>query len=94
MLQGFVSLSDNISNSLQVYEGSHNKHENYFRSKNQENDKKNYKIDKSYLDNMKDKRKILEIPAGSLVLWDSRTFHQNIIKNKDEERLVMGNIFV
>ena len=31
--QGFVSLSDNISNSLQVYEGSHNMHENYFRSK-------------------------------------------------------------
>lgn len=87
--QGFVSLSNNISNSLQVYEGSHNMHENYFRSKNQENDKKNWhKIDKSYLDNMKDKRKILEIPAGSLVLWDSRTFHQNIIKNKDEERLV------
>ena len=87
--QGFVSLSDNISNSLQVYEGSHNMHENYFRSKNQENDKKNWhKIDKSYLDNMEDKRKILEIPAGSLVLWDSRTFHQNIIKNKDEERLV------
>lgn len=87
--QGFISLTDNIDNSLQVYEESHNMHENYFRSKNQENEKKNWlKIDKDYLDNIEDKRKILNVPAGSLVLWDSRTFHQNIIKNKNEERIV------
>tara|TARA_B000000565_G_C23720001_1_gene353059 strand:+ start:96 stop:971 length:876 start_codon:yes stop_codon:yes gene_type:complete len=87
--QGFISLTDNIDNSLQVYEESHKMHENYFRSKNQENEKKNWlKIDKDYLDNIEDKRNILNVPAGSLVLWDSRTFHQNIIKNKNEERIV------
>lgn len=87
--QGFISLTDNVNNSLQVYEGTNNLHELYFRLKEQENDSKNWqKIDKDYLDKISDKKKILTIPAGSLVLWDSKTFHQNIITNKNEERLV------
>lgn len=87
--QGFISLTDNVNNSLQVYEGSNNLHELYFRSKEQENDSKNWqKIDKNYLDTISNKKKILTIPAGSLVLWNSKTFHQNIITNRNEERLV------
>jgi ectoine hydroxylase-related dioxygenase (phytanoyl-CoA dioxygenase family) len=34
-------------------------------------------IDKDYLSRIDDKKRALEVPAGSLVLWDSRTFHQN-----------------
>jgi len=87
--QGVVSLTNNKDNSLLVYEGSHKLHEEYFKSKGLENDSKNWQlIDHSYLDSIKDKKKLLEIPAGSLVLWDSRTFHQNIVSNSDEERLV------
>ena len=60
-----------------------------FKSKGLENDSKNWQlIDPEYLNTIKDKKKILEIPSGSLVLWDSRTFHQNICLNNNEERLV------
>ena len=35
------------------------------------------------------KKRILEVPAGSLVLWDSRTFHQNQYgESESEERMV------
>lgn len=87
--QGFVSLTDNEDNSFQVYEGTNNMHQTYFILKEQENDNKNWqKIDKDYLDDIEHRKKVLNVPAGSLVLWDSRTFHQNIIKNENEERLV------
>ena len=87
--QGFVSLTNNKNNSLLVYEGSHKLHQEYFKSKGLENNSKNWQlIDPKYLDTIKDKKKILEIPSGSLVLWDSRTFHQNIVSDPDEERLV------
>lgn len=35
------------------------------------------KIDPLYLESkeIQLKKKVLEVPAGSLVLWDSRTFH-------------------
>lgn len=87
--QGFISLTDNKNNSLVVYEGSHLLHEPYFRSINKSNDSKNWQlIDQDYLNTIKDKRKILEVPAGSLVLWDSRVFHQNIHSDTNEERIV------
>tara|TARA_Y100000741_G_scaffold333033_1_gene289379 strand:- start:782 stop:1651 length:870 start_codon:yes stop_codon:yes gene_type:complete len=86
--QGFVSLTNNKKNSLLVYEGSHKIHNDYFKSINNENDSKNWQlINKDYLDKIEDKKKILDVPAGSLVLWDSRTFHQNIHSDL-EERLV------
>ena len=87
--QGIISLTDNKDNSLLVYEGSHKLHKSYFKLKNQENESKNWQlIDYSYLEKIKDQKKLLKIPAGSLVLWDSRTFHQNIVSNSNEERLV------
>ena len=87
--QGVVSLTDNKDNSLLVYEGSHKLHYNYFKDRNIENSTENWQlIERDYLDTIQDKKKLLKIPAGSLVLWDSRTFHQNIVSNSDEERLV------
>jgi ectoine hydroxylase-related dioxygenase (phytanoyl-CoA dioxygenase family) len=88
-IQGFVSLTDNKNNSLLVYEGSNNEHNKYFKDKNMENEKNNWqKIDIDFLKTIDEKKKILNVSSGSVVLWDSRTFHQNIIQNMNEERLV------
>ena len=87
--QGFVSLTNNKDNSLVVYEGSHKLHEEYFNLINNSNDSKNWQlINQDYLERIKTKKKILTVPAGSLVLWDSRTFHQNIHSSTNEERIV------
>ena len=40
------------------------------------------------LESIKDSKRVLNIPAGSLVLWDSRTFHQNQYGLPGEERIV------
>ena len=46
-------------------------------------------IDVKYLEEIQEYKRVLEIPAGALVLWDSRTFHQNRFgKPNSEERLV------
>ena len=88
-IQGFISLTDNKDNSLVVYEGSNKLHSSYFKDKNMEKESNNWqKIDKNYLRSIEDNRLVLNVPAGSLVLWDSKTFHQNIMQNKSEERLV------
>lgn len=87
--QGFVSLTDNTNNSLMLYESSHKLHEPYFREMNNTNDSKNWQlINQDYLQTIQDKRRILKVPAGSLVLWDSRIFHQNIHSSANEERIV------
>ena len=88
-VQGFVSLTDNINTSFVVYEGSHKLHEPYFKEKNI-NHKNNWcKIDTDYLKEIEDTKRVLKVDAGSLVLWDSRTFHQNQYgKSKCEERIV------
>lgn len=88
-VQGFVSLTDNTNNTLVVYEGSHNLFENYFKTRDMENISSRWnKIDPSYLDEIQDRKRVLRVPKGSLVLWDSRVFHQNQITDESEERLV------
>ena len=47
------------------------------------------KIDPAVLADMEESRLALEVPAGALVLWDSRTFHQNQYGTPgSEERIV------
>lgn len=88
-LQGFVSLTDNINTSLVVYEGSHKLHKQYFKERNITHKKNWNKIDPEFLDIIGDKKKVLTVPAGSLVLWDSRTFHANQYGSPScEERIV------
>ena len=42
-----------------------------------------------------DLRRVLHVPAGSLVIWDSRTFHQNQYgAPNSEERLVQYVCFL
>jgi len=87
--QGFVALTDNKERTLVVYEGSHNFHQQYFEEQNIVDSKNWHLIEHAQLDKIKDSKRILEIPAGALVLWDSRTFHQNQYgAPNSEERIV------
>ena len=87
--QGFVSLTDNTQKTLRVYESSHLLHKSYFEEKGLTKTGNWTLIDKDYLDKIEDKKRVLDVPAGSLVLWDSRCFHQNQIGgDNDEDRLV------
>ena len=87
-IQGFVSLTDNVERSFVVYEGSHLLHEPYMR-KHGFTGARNWRlIHNAYLNGIKHSRKVLTVRAGDMVLWDSRTFHQNQYGNLPEERLV------
>ena len=87
--QGFVALTNNKERTLRLYEGTHLFHEKYFKEKNINHSKNWELIDHETLHNIDDKKRVLNISAGSLVLWDSRTFHQNQygIPNS-EERMI------
>lgn len=76
--QGFVSLTSNRERTLVVYDKSHLLHESYFSEREMGDCKSTWnKIDPAVLADMEESRLGLEVPAGALVLWDSRTFHQN-----------------
>ena len=87
--QSFVALTSNKEKTLVVYKGSHKLHEKYFEEMKITENKDWNVIDENYINKIQDKKRILKVPAGSLVIWDSRTFHQNQYGNKNtEERLV------
>lgn len=93
--QSFISLTSNQNRTLVVYEKSHLLHEKYFKSRNICNSKNWNLIDHNYLDTIKNSRKILKVNAGDLVIWDSRTFHQNQYGNPNsEERIVQYICFL
>lgn len=91
--QSFISLTDNKERTLVVYEKTHEIHEFYFDTI-QDGKKVTgnwHLIDENFLnlDEIKSQRKALVVPAGSLVIWDSRIFHQNRYgKENSEERIV------
>ena len=87
--QGFVSLTDNTQKTLRVYEGSHLLHKSYFEEQNIAISTNWILIEKDYLNKIEEKKRVLNVPKGSLVLWDSRCFHQNQIgEDNKENRLV------
>ena len=87
--QGFVALTSNCERTLVVYEGSHKLHSKYFEDRGITCSKNWQLIDLEYLKTIEDQKRVLEVPEGSLVLWDSRTFHQNQYgKSNSEERIV------
>ncbi len=87
--QGFVSLTDNEERTLRLYQGSHLLHKNYFEERNISNSKNWNLICPEYLETIAENKMALKVPAGSLVLWDSRTFHQNQYGSPNsEERIV------
>ena len=87
--QSFVSLTNNEERTLIVYEKSHLLHEKYFKERNISHSKNWNLIDIDYLNSIEYSKKTLKVNAGDLVIWDSRTFHQNQYgKINSEERLV------
>ena len=87
--QGLVGLTDNRERTLVVYEGTHRIHEKYFRERNIKSSQNWQLIDETFLESIKDRKRVLHIPAGALAIWDSRVFHQNQYgKLNSEERYV------
>ena len=95
-VQGFVALTSNAERTLVVYEKSHLLHESYMREKNITGKKNWQLIEHEYLARIADTKRVLQISAGSLVLWDSRTFHQNQYGQNTcgEERIVQYVCFL
>ena len=89
-IQGYVALTSNKERTFRCYEGSHKIHSTYFKEKGIKARTNWHVIDKSFTDLIQDKKRVLEVEAGSLVLWDSRTFHQNQYgeRGNHEERIV------
>ena len=87
--QGFVALTENRERTLVVYQGSHKLHQEYFKARNDTSSKNWCLIDHDYLEKIKPLKRVLHVPAGALVIWDSRTFHQNQYgAPNSEERIV------
>ena len=88
--QSFLSLTNNSERTFVVYKGSHLLHEKYFEEMNIDEPSDWNILDKDYVDILIDKQEILEVKKGDLVVWDSRTFHQNTggTPTCKEERLI------
>ena len=95
-VQSFVSLTNNSEKTLILYEYSHKLHEVYGEIYQINNPSDWNPIEKEYVDELYDSVKFLDVKAGSMVLWDSRTFHQNTIGPPEsrEERLVQYLCFL
>ena len=87
--QGLVALTDNKDKTLVVYEGTHKLHNTYFTERDI-TDKRNFQlIDETYLNEIQHLKRVLHVKAGSLVIWDSRTFHQNQYGTPSEEERIV-----
>lgn len=89
-LQSFLSLTNNSERTLIIVKGSHLMHEHYFKTLNIDAPHDWCILDENYVSNLEDKKVYVKVSAGDLVIWDSRTFHQNTCGNStcNEERLV------
>lgn len=87
--QGFVSLTSNTERTFVIYEGTHKIHEAYFNEKNITHGKNWNLIPETDLQSILSRKRVLNVPAGAMVIWDSRSFHQNQYgASNSEERLV------
>lgn len=89
--QGFIALTSNTERTFVCYEGTHRIHERYFQEKGIKHSKNWQLIPEGDLNVVAaTAKRVLHVPAGALVLWDSRTFHQNQYGDpaSGEERLV------
>lgn len=88
-IQGYVALTSNKERTFVCYSGSHHIHEKYFKDKGIEKGADWQIIDRDTVDALRSYKIVNNVPAGSLVLWDSRVFHQNQYgKPGSEERIV------
>ena len=94
--QAFVSFTENKERTFVVYEGTHKDHSNYFEERGIQSKKNWQLIEHDHVVQIQDKKQILHVPAGAMVLWDSRVFHQNQYgrSNCGEERMVQYVCFL
>lgn len=95
-VQGLVALTSNKSKTLVVYERSHvEDFERHFTAIPPTKKGTTWNlIDRGYLELIKEKKRVLGVPAGAMVLWDSRTFHQNNCGSGNEVREVQYVCFM
>lgn len=88
--QSFLSLTNNCERTLVLYKGSHLLHEHYFESMNIDEPRDWNILDEKYVNNLENSKIYLDVNEGDLVIWDSRTFHQNTCGTPscEEERLI------
>ncbi len=88
--QSFLSLTNNSERTLLLYKGSHLLHEEYFTTMEIDDPKDWNIIDENYVNKLAEDKIYLNVKEGDLVIWDSRTFHQNTCGDSlcCEERLV------
>ena len=89
-------MTNNKQRTLIVYKGSHLLHEQYFKENNIDQPRNWHVFDEEYIDSLKHLKQVLTVNEGDLVIWDSRTYHQNTCGNLDcmEERLVQYLCFL
>lgn len=90
-IQGFVSLYDvnEFDATLCVLEKSHNFHEKFFKDNEIEEKKDWYKLEPEhykYFEDLGCEKVGIKCKSGSIVLWDSRTFHQGIEPKKERKK--------
>lgn len=99
-IQGMVTLNDVNDNdaTLAVLEGSHKYHNEFFKSNGLSVKSDWYKLNKdlneiSYFEHKGCEMKCIKATKGSLILWNSKTFHQAIeaqkIRNQKNTRAVI-----
>ena len=95
-VQSFVSLTDNEERTLIVYEKSHLMHKLYMEHYKLSGTKNWIRIEDDFLKLIESQKRVLKVKAGSMVLWDSRTFHQNCYgpPSCKEERIVQYVCFL
>tara|TARA_B110000208_G_scaffold153187_1_gene185324 strand:+ start:1228 stop:2193 length:966 start_codon:yes stop_codon:yes gene_type:complete len=88
-IQGFISLYDinEYDGTLCIHEGSHKYHQSFFKDYNIECKKDWFKLQNkeqyNYFIKNDCHKTCIKCKRGSLVLWDSRVFHQGIEPQKD-----------
>ena len=80
-VQGMVSLTDNCERTIVMYEGTHRLHEEYCLTRDLIKRQKSdfVIIDSKMREEVLDMgvRRVVEMEAGDMIVWDSRTFHEN-----------------
>ena len=85
-VQGMVALTSNKARTFRVYPGSHLRTRKWMMETEKTGSSNWHKVESKYLE--KYEYVNVEVAAGSLVMWDSRVWHQNTNESTGEERLV------
>jgi ectoine hydroxylase-related dioxygenase (phytanoyl-CoA dioxygenase family) len=86
-IQGFVALTENKERTFRIYPKSHLETRKWFLRTGKTGTKNWHKLEREELAGKE--YKDLHVPAGSAVLWDSRSWHQSTNNAVGEERLVV-----